>query len=261
MSSQHGSFRKTKRRLRKSMLPFIALFSRTQSFSIPSLALRRQSQVKISSSDDIEVGIGVGIDLGTTNSAIAILEGNEPKIISIPDNGPTMPSVVAFDENLNPLVGNDAIQWEHRHQRSAYRNIKRVIGAGVNGISLDTKKVVPHLVPVEPSRKRKKGSKPLSLLKSLQDAKENPVMLFSLNDHPERSNTISPISISSVILKKLLDAASLYTNQEITRAVVGVPAYFNDAQRDATMEAAKMCGISKVKLLREPEAVSAFHLS
>ena len=93
-------------------------------------------------------GIGVGIDLGTTNSAIAFLDGNVPKIIEIPNNGPTMKSVVSYDDDSIPLVGKDAIDWERDENISAYRHVKRVIGTGANFLSPETTDVVPHLVPV-----------------------------------------------------------------------------------------------------------------
>jgi molecular chaperone DnaK (HSP70) len=219
-------------------------------------------------------GIGVGIDLGTTNSVIAFLEDDSPVVIEIPNNGRTMPSVVAVDrDSSNPIVGRQAIEWEKIHKTSAYRNIKRVIGTGSNHITLDTAKFVPHLIPYKsPSPKtagkskydKFKKKKQVTLLKELQDAQENPTTLYPLHNsanddqkqNSETKETVSPTTISSWILQKLLDAARLSLNKEITRAVIGVPAYFNDAQRDATIQAAKLAGIDKVKLLREPEAAA-----
>ena len=209
-------------------------------------------------------GIGVGIDLGTTFSAISILGDDEkPQIIPIPKNGRTMPSVVAFDEDSNPLVGREALEWEEVHQTSAYRHVKRIIGTGAEHVSVDTAKVVPHLAPnlLEESAgskgKKRKKKKKASLEKQLKDAEQNPAMLMYAND-PSHSSTVSPITISSLVVQKLLDTAKAATSKEITRAVVGVPAYFNDAQREATTQAVQMAGIPKVKLLREPEAVSHF---
>lgn len=210
-------------------------------------------------------GIGVGIDLGTTNSAIAFLDGNVPKIIEIPNNGPTMKSVVSYDDDSIPLVGKDAIDWERDENISAYRHVKRVIGTGANFLSPETTDVVPHLVPVSPAgekssrtkNKKNKKKKQPSLVRLLEDAKENPTMLFSLKTNEGKvGNKVSPETISSSILQKLLDVASEHTKKPITRAVIGVPAYFNDAQRDATVRAANLAGIEKVKLLREPEAAA-----
>lgn len=225
--------------------------SRATAFSTPIERLRQPASPLYSSTED---EIGVGIDLGTTFSAVAILEGNVPDIISVPNNGRTMPSVVAFDQDGKPLVGREAMDWEESHRTSAYRNIKRIIGIGANHISSETTKVVPHLVPFSRPVTNTKFKKKITLLKQLQDAEENPAMLFSLNN-PDRGATISPVTVSSMILQKLLDTAKSTTQKKITRAVIGVPAYFNDAQREATTKAANLAGISQVKLLREPEAV------
>jgi molecular chaperone DnaK (HSP70) len=214
--------------------------------------------------------IGVGIDLGTTNSAIAFLDdNNKPRIIEIPNNGRTVKSVVAFedtdsgDDFSTALVGNDALQWERRNLETAYRHVKRVIGLGSTFLPKETREVVPHLVPwIDDGVKEKKKSKfkksknkAPTLLKLLEDAKENPAMLYSLYGKGDRPQ-ISPETISSCILQKLLHIAADHTGKTITRAVIGVPAYFNDEQREATIRAAKACGVEKVKLLREPEAAA-----
>ena len=234
--------------------------------------------------------IGVGIDLGTTNSAIAFLnENNEPRIIEIPNNGRTMKSVVAFDSKYNEngnddsvnfshaLVGNEAIEWEQQHEENVYRHVKRVIGTSINHITKETKAVVPHLVLADDTDddydydsnsknkgkktrySQKKKKKKASLEKILKDADAFPTRLYSLNESSPDKNEpsyISPEYISSCILQRLLMVASEHTGNTITRAVIGVPAYFNDAQRDATVRAANACGIEKVKLLREPEAAA-----
>jgi molecular chaperone DnaK (HSP70) len=228
----------------------------------------RLSGVSPTSVDD--AGIGVGIDLGTTNSAIAFLDAhNEPQIIEIPNNGRTIKSVVAFEKSgfggdfSNALVGNEAIEWERQHKQTAYRHVKRVIGSGSTFIAAETRAVVPHLVrrAVEGAKENKKGkwkkakNREPSLQTLLEDAKENPAMLYSLDTKNEHAQ-LSPEVISSCILQKLLRVASDHIGKTITRAVIGVPAYFNDAQRDATIRAANACGIEKVKLLREPEAAA-----
>eukprot|EP00429_Kryptoperidinium_foliaceum_P008759 CAMPEP_0176005632 /NCGR_PEP_ID=MMETSP0120_2-20121206/2306_1 /TAXON_ID=160619 /ORGANISM="Kryptoperidinium foliaceum, Strain CCMP 1326" /LENGTH=617 /DNA_ID=CAMNT_0017338345 /DNA_START=34 /DNA_END=1887 /DNA_ORIENTATION=- len=223
--------------------------------SSPRSAVSQRSRTSIAD------GIGVGIDLGTTNSAIAILEGNEPKIVEIPGNGRTIKSVVAFDEAGKALVGNEALDWEQKTNINAYRHVKRVIGTGINFLSKDTKEVVPHLVDSSSSssgkgRGKSKKKKP-TLEKLLQDAEENPTRLYSLHKGENGSyQSLAPEEISSEILRYLLDVATDHTKQPITRAVIGVPAYFNDAQREATILAANMAGIEKVKLLREPEAAA-----
>jgi molecular chaperone DnaK (HSP70) len=203
-------------------------------------------------------GIGVGIDLGTTNSAVAFLDGDMPKIIEIPNNGRTMKSVVAFDESGNPLVGAEAIEWEQKAGISAYRNVKRVIGTGIHFLSKETVSIVPHVVASSDSAKGKrvKEKKP-TLQRILKDATENPTRLNSLHKGKDGAfHSLAPENISAVILKHLLHIATEYTQKKITRAVIGVPAYFDDKQREATIRAANLAGIDKVKLLREPEAAA-----
>eukprot|EP00537_Pseudo-nitzschia_pungens_P008162 CAMPEP_0172361236 /NCGR_PEP_ID=MMETSP1060-20121228/5098_1 /TAXON_ID=37318 /ORGANISM="Pseudo-nitzschia pungens, Strain cf. cingulata" /LENGTH=708 /DNA_ID=CAMNT_0013083439 /DNA_START=91 /DNA_END=2217 /DNA_ORIENTATION=+ len=234
-------------------------------------------------SASLRAEIGVGIDLGTTNSAIAFLDDDDgPCIIEIPNNGRTVKSVVAFDADSNALVGNEALDWELEHKETAYRHVKRVIGTSFNNLSDETRQVVPHLVPDlcgeedfaasngKKGNKKKKGRKKASrkkkkkrpsLLKILDNADNYPTRLFSLhgsNDSGSESepSTISPEDVSSCVLQRLLSAASEHTGDTITRAVIGIPAYFNDAQKEATVRAAKACGIEKVKLLREPEAAA-----
>ena len=198
-------------------------------------------------------GIGVGIDLGTTYSAIAYLKDNKvPTIISIPDNGRTMPSVVSLlaaeqsDQALQVRVGQQACQQEL--ELGAYRNVKRVLGTG-GKISRDVAKVVPSLRVSKEGKTYKKDN----LLNQLHDAEHFPSMLQSTVD---KDTFIPPEVISSHILQILKQAAETETGQPVTRAVVGVPAYFNDAQRQATVKAAELAGITKVKLLREPEAAA-----
>jgi molecular chaperone DnaK (HSP70) len=206
-----------------------------------------------------EQGIGVGIDLGTTNSAISFLDEDAPKIIEIPNNGRTMKSVVAYENDDEALVGLDAIHWESKSKKSAYRHVKRIMGTGADYIPKEILDVVPHVVAtrqIEQNSKKKKKKKKPSLEKILENAKENPTMLSSLIPRSKKMDLVAPESVSASILRKLLDVARDYTKQKITRAVIGVPAYFNDAQREATIAAANLAGVEKVKLLREPEAAA-----
>ena len=213
--------------------------------------------------------IGVGIDLGTTNSAIAFLnDHNEPEIIEIPNNGRTIKSVVAFDQKFSindALVGNDAIDWEQENKENAYKHVKRVMGTSINHLSRETKEVVPHIfcaiekASYNDTQKKKKKKKEPSLDRIIHDADLYPTRLLFQKEssgHDEISSYISPEDISSCVLKKLLTVATEHTGHSITRAVIGVPAYFNDAQRDATERSANACGIQKVKLLPEPEAAA-----
>jgi molecular chaperone DnaK (HSP70) len=263
-------------------------FLLSKKYDYPSKLCRtRQSKIvyfhfSFMKKNDCDDSIGVGIDLGTTNSAIAYLDNNNvPCLIEIPNNGRTIKSIVALDnagycneDNVidfsKALVGIDAIKWERQNKQTAYRHVKRVIGTCAKYLSTDTKQVVPHLVPstvhdddniidnTKAKRKwGKKKKKPPSLEKLIQAAKDDPTMLYSLNNG-EKSlrNLVSPEIVSSCILSTLLEAARNHTGRSISRAVIGVPAYFNDAQRDATIRAANACGIKQVKLLREPEAAA-----
>jgi molecular chaperone DnaK (HSP70) len=192
-------------------------------------------------------GIGVGIDLGTTNSAIAYLkDGAIPTIVSIPNNGRTMPSVVTFLGD-QVLVGREA--WDNEIQAGgAYRNVKRILGTG-GKLSPDVATVVPFVKPSFVGKTYKKDS----LLNQIQDGIENPTLLTDIRNS---SQVIRPEVISYHILQTLKQAAESQLGRKISRAVIGVPAYFHDTQREATRKAAEMAGFQKVKLLREPEAAA-----
>jgi molecular chaperone DnaK (HSP70) len=240
-----------------TVLLWLLSVTRCHGFLAPAIRGRQtRGQTRLFATEKDE--IGVGIDLGTTNSAIAFLDGDTPEIIEIPNNGRTMKSVVAFDESGKAFVGNEALEWEMKTSIGAYRHVKRVIGTGVNSLSKETRDVVPHLPPIAKSYSPgKKSKKKPTLQRILQDAQENPTMLFSLlKGEFGKYNSVSPEVISAAILKRLLDVATDYTDKKITRAVIGVPAYFNDEQREATIRAAKLAGVEKVKLLREPEAAA-----
>ena len=232
--------------------------------------LHYESNGRIFPSVSLAAEIGVGIDLGTTNSAIAFLDSdNVPQIIEIPNNGRTVKSVVAFDENSEPLVGKEALDWEHEYKETAYRHVKRVIGTSFNNLSDGTREVVPHLVPDRCGEedesfqkgkkkgkwKKKKKKKGPSLIRILEDADNYPTKLF-FGKSESGNSCISPEDVSSCVLQRLLQVASDYTGDSITRAVIGIPAYFNDAQKEATERAARASGIEKVQLLREPEAAA-----
>ncbi|KAL3907062.1 MAG: hypothetical protein SGARI_003718, partial [Bacillariaceae sp.] len=184
-----------------------------------------------------------------------------------------MPSVVVIESNGEVRVGKKAIDWEDEHQETAYRNVKRILGTSAKFLSTETKQVVPHLVlnsgdgdninfnkkGTKKGKYKNKQNKPQSLERMMQAASEDPAMLHPLTTQDKQSakdNLVSPEMVSACILQKLLQTAEEYTKHKITRAVIGVPAYFNDAQRDATTRAANACGIEKVKLLREPEAAA-----
>lgn len=189
-------------------------------------------------------GMGIGIDLGTTNSAVAYLKDGIPTIIPIPGNGRTMPSLVAISEEAGVIVGEEALYCDI----PAYSNVKRVIGTG-GKLSEEVKQVVPYLVPNQDGKTYKKDN----LENQLFDAEHYPTLLRSTTDSTE---TIRPETVSSHIVARLKQVAEEHTGHPVRRAVVGVPAYFNDAQREATVAAVQTTGIEKVKLLREPEAAA-----
>ena len=203
-------------------------------------------------------GIGIGIDLGTTYSAVAILQDDGvPTIIPVANNGRTMPSVAVCcldDGTTNAskwLVGKEACAREVQCG-GAYRNVKRVLGTG-GKLAPDIAKVVPFVVPSKVGKTFKRDS----LLNRIHDATEHPTLLkrqqsCALNE----TTTIQPEQVSAEILKTLVHTAEQATGKSVTRAVIGVPAYFHDIQREATQRAAQLAGIPKVKLLREPEAAA-----
>ena len=236
------------------------------------------SSTATSDDNDDDEGIGVGIDLGTTHSAIAFLSPDTrlPTMIAIPENGRTMPSVVTItakddEKGVHVLVGKEAIAREA--EQGSYRNVKRILGRGAKAAQ-DSLDVVPFLITggaggTEYKKKKgkqkyskNKGRKQENLSQLIKDAEENPAMLYAVhaankNDNQHQATSaIQPAEISAHILRKLLETAEDHTGQKVTRAVIGVPAYFHDGQREATIQAANLAGISKVKLLREPEAAA-----
>jgi molecular chaperone DnaK (HSP70) len=239
---------------------------------------------------DAADGIGIGIDLGTTFSAVAYLnKDGVPEIIPVPHNGRIVPSVVSIasqsihqapatvtvtaigeskevnsqsttlinnktSSSLAFVVGKAAIEQETT--QGAYRNVKRVLGTG-GCLPADILQGVPYVVPSPTGKTYKKQT----LLNQLEDARSNPTRLRIIahqgqNNVQTHTDTIAPELVSSQILTLLKQTAEQHTGHLVTRAVIGVPAYFNDAQRDATITAARMAGLERCKLLREPEAAA-----
>lgn len=259
--------RKTSRIRSVSQASLVCLFlllPLSHSF-LPSSARRRATFVSRRASNDNNDGIGVGVDLGTTYSAVAILVDGIPTIVPVPDNGRTVPSVVSLTEDGNFVVGKEAIDMEVHNPLGSYRNVKRILGTG-GRIASENAEVVPNVVIERSSdddgskkkkKKRKKKPKTDSLAKQLQQAQENPALLYlPPKDNDTTRETIAPEVISAQVLQTLFQAVQQQTQQPVTRAVVGVPAYFNDAQREATIRACHLAGVEKVKLLREPEAAA-----
>lgn len=169
----------------------------------------------------------IGIDLGTTNSVVAVMEGGEPKVIPNEEGGRTTPSVVAFTKSGERLVGQVAKRQAITNPENTVYSIKRFMGRRFNEVN-DEMKMVPYKVK--------------------QQA-----------DHiiiEAQGKDYTPQEISGMILQKLKKAAEDYLGQTVTEAVITVPAYFNDAQRQATKDAGKIAGLDVKRIVNEPTAAA-----
>ena len=170
----------------------------------------------------------IGIDLGTTNSCVAVLEGGEPSIITSPEGGRTTPSVVAFTKNGERLVGQPAKRQAVTNPVNTVFSIKRFMGRMYDEVGTEIEEV-PYNV--------QKGSNNGVVVK-IEDKEYNP---------PE---------ISAMILQKLKQMAEEHLGTSVTDAVVTVPAYFNDSQRQATKDAGKIAGLNVRRIINEPTAAA-----
>ena len=174
----------------------------------------------------------VGIDLGTTNSVVAVMEGGDVTVITSAEGGRTTPSVVAFNKNGERLVGMTAKRQAVVNADNTFYSIKRLMGRGVDDVETKrTKEMVPYkIVP---------GAH--------QDARvEAPVM----------GKSYTPQEISAMILGKLKKDAEAYLGETVSQAVITVPAYFNDSQRQATKDAGKIAGLEVLRIINEPTAAA-----
>ncbi len=169
----------------------------------------------------------IGIDLGTTNSVVAVMEGGEPVVITNPEGSRLTPSVVAFTKTGERLVGQVAKRQAVTNPENTVFSIKRFMGRRFDEVS-EEMKMVPYAVT----------------------AAGNDVRVKALDKE------YAPPEISAMILQKLKQAAEEYLGQPITRAVITVPAYFNDAQRQATKEAGKIAGLEVMRIVNEPTAAA-----
>ena len=176
------------------------------------------------------MGKVVGIDLGTTNSVVAAIEGGQPNVITNAEGLRTTPSIVAYTKKQELLVGQIAKRQAVINPANTFFSVKRFIGSKENEISQDAKQL-PYKV--------------------LKDSNGNIKINCS-----SLSKEFSPEEISAQVLRKLINDASLYLGQEVTQAVITVPAYFNDSQRQATMDAGKIAGIEVLRIINEPTAAS-----
>ena len=170
----------------------------------------------------------IGIDLGTTNSAMAVLEGGEPTVIPNAEGGRTTPSVVAFTKDGQRLVGAPAKRQQVTNPQSTIFSIKRFMGRKWDEVS-EEMTIVPYEVV--------KGENGDARVKA--DGKE-----------------YSPPEISAMILQKLKTDAEAYLGEAVNDAVITVPAYFNNAQREATKDAGKIAGLNVLRIINEPTAAS-----
>ncbi len=170
----------------------------------------------------------IGIDLGTTNSVVAVMEGGEPVVITNPEGGRLTPSVVAFTKTGERLVGQVAKRQAVTNPENTVFSIKRFMGRKFDEVS-EEMKMVPYQV----------------VRASNGDARIN-----------ASGKEYSPPEISAMILQKLKQAAEEYLGQPVTKAVITVPAYFNDAQRQATKEAGKIAGLEVMRIVNEPTAAA-----
>lgn len=169
----------------------------------------------------------IGIDLGTTNSVVAVMEGSEPQIITNEEGTRTTPSVVAFDENGNELVGQVARRQAVTNPENTIYSAKRFMGNRWSEVEKEVGRV-PYKVVNED------GSARIKI----------------------RDKVYSPPEISARILRKLKNAAEKYLGEEVTEAVITVPAYFNDSQRQATKDAGKIAGLEVKRIINEPTAAA-----
>src|SRR5512144_2059673 len=170
----------------------------------------------------------IGIDLGTTNSCMAVLEGGEPTVIPNAEGGRTTPSVVAFTKDGQRLVGAPARRQQVTNPQNTIFSIKRFMGRKFDEVS-EEMKIVPYEVVQGPNAD----------VRVKAEGKE-----------------YVPPEISAMILQKLKQDAEAYLGETVTDAVVTVPAYFNNAQREATKDAGKIAGLNVLRIINEPTAAA-----
>lgn len=170
----------------------------------------------------------IGIDLGTTNSCVAVMEGNEPVVIPNSEGGRTTPSVVAFAKNGDRLVGQPAKRQAITNPKNTISSIKRFMGRVHNEVSQEITEVPYEVI-----------------------AGDNGSARVKISDR-----IYSPPEISAMILQKMKKTAEEYLGQEVTEAVITVPAYFNDSQRQATKDAGEIAGLKVRRIINEPTAAA-----
>ncbi len=172
----------------------------------------------------------IGIDLGTTNSCVAVMEGGDPVVIANAEGGRTTPSVVAFTKNNERLVGQTAKRQATINPENTVFSIKRFMGQNFSEVSHD-REMVPYQVAKGP-----RGDARVKL--------------------PVTNKEYTPQEISAMVLQKLKTDAEAYLGEKVTEAVITVPAYFNDAQRQATKDAGEIAGLKVLRIINEPTAAA-----
>ena len=175
------------------------------------------------------MGKVVGIDLGTTNSVVAVMEGGKPTVIANAEGFRTTPSVVAYAKNGDRLVGQIAKRQAVMNPDNTFYSVKRFIGRRFDEVKTESTEVAYKVVNVG-----------------------NNVKI----DCPQAGQQFAPEEISAQVLRKLADDAGKYLGEKVTQAVITVPAYFNDSQRQATKDAGKIAGLEVLRIINEPTAAS-----
>ncbi|MFM7353404.1 MAG: molecular chaperone DnaK [Microcystis aeruginosa] len=176
------------------------------------------------------MGKVVGIDLGTTNSCVAVMEGGKPTVIANAEGFRTTPSVVAYAKSGDRLVGQIAKRQAVMNPQNTFYSVKRFIGRKFNEVGKEATEVS---------------------YKTLQDGNGNVKL-----DCPAQNRQFAPEEISAQVLRKLVEDASKYLGETVTQAVITVPAYFNDSQRQATKDAGRIAGVEVLRIINEPTAAS-----
>ena len=175
------------------------------------------------------MGKVIGIDLGTTNSVVAVMEGGKPEVITNSEGQRTTPSVVAYTKKGDLLVGQIAKRQAVINPENTFYSVKRFIGRKTNEVTEELRQVPYKVIQTE------------DIIKL---------------DCPALSKQFAAEEISAQVLRKLADDASKYLGETVTKAVITVPAYFNDSQRQATKDAGKIAGLEVLRIINEPTAAS-----
>ena len=168
----------------------------------------------------------IGIDLGTTNSCVAVLESGEPKVLENAEGNRTTPSVVAFTKEGERIVGQVAKRQAVTNPQNTVSSVKRFMGRDYNEVSEEMQRVPYAVIGGSGSEAR-----------------------IKIDDREH-----APPEISGLVLRKMKETAEAYLGETVTQAVITVPAYFNDAQRQATKDAGQIAGLEVLRIINEPTA-------